>query len=177
MPNVGGPSQSKRQLLMSVVHSKLLYGAEIWSDSIIGTKKAKVTLSMAQRTAALRVARFYRTVSDMAALVLARMPPAHLLALKQKRISELRRSGAACSKAEQRRETVRQWQSVWESTTTKVSLTKVLIPDVIRWWYRGPKEVTFNMAQALTRDGCFQKYLWGKQGPDTIMCTLHRRNG
>lgn len=29
MPNIGGPSQSKRYLLMSVVHSKLLYGAPV----------------------------------------------------------------------------------------------------------------------------------------------------
>jgi hypothetical protein len=31
MPNVGGPSQSKRSLLMSVVHSRLLYGAPTWA--------------------------------------------------------------------------------------------------------------------------------------------------
>jgi len=29
MPNVGGPTQSKRSLIMSVVHSRLLYGAPV----------------------------------------------------------------------------------------------------------------------------------------------------
>jgi len=32
IPNVSGPSQSKRSLLISVVHSRLLYGAVIWSE-------------------------------------------------------------------------------------------------------------------------------------------------
>ncbi|KAL4088732.1 hypothetical protein QTP88_023816 [Uroleucon formosanum] len=41
MPNVGGPSQSKRSLLMSVVHSRLLYGAAVWADRIQGVKNAE----------------------------------------------------------------------------------------------------------------------------------------
>lgn len=67
MPNVGGPSQSKRSLLMSVVHSRLLYGAVIWSGWSMETQKSRNLLLQAQRGAALRVARCYRTVSDMAA--------------------------------------------------------------------------------------------------------------
>lgn len=86
MPNVGGPSQAKRNLLMSVVHSRLLYGAAVWADSIGGVKKAEGSLQQAQRIAALRVARCYRTVSDVAALVLARIPPISLLAQERKRV-------------------------------------------------------------------------------------------
>lgn len=37
MPNVGGPSQSKRSLLMNVVHSWLLYGAVIWAERAMET--------------------------------------------------------------------------------------------------------------------------------------------
>ncbi|XP_022177299.1 uncharacterized protein LOC111038481 [Myzus persicae] len=58
MPNLGGPSQSKRALLMSV----------------------------AQRIAALRVTRAYHTVSAEAALFLAGTPPVDLLALERKRV-------------------------------------------------------------------------------------------
>jgi len=39
MPNIGGPSQSERILLMSVLHSRLLYGAQVWGDSVAGTRK------------------------------------------------------------------------------------------------------------------------------------------
>lgn len=47
MPYVGGPSQSKRSLLMSVMHSRLLYGTQVWADRVQGVKKAKELLSIA----------------------------------------------------------------------------------------------------------------------------------
>lgn len=34
MPNVSGPAPAKRRMLMSVVHSVLLYGAEVWADAL-----------------------------------------------------------------------------------------------------------------------------------------------
>lgn len=34
MPNVGGPTQSKRRLLMSVVHIRLLYSASVWAEEV-----------------------------------------------------------------------------------------------------------------------------------------------
>ncbi|CAI6371752.1 unnamed protein product [Macrosiphum euphorbiae] len=94
IPNVGGPSQSKRQLIMSVVHSRLLYGAEVWSECVLETQKTKNVLLQAQRCAALRVARCYHTVSGLASLVLARMPPVVLQAIGRKRRAEVRKSGA-----------------------------------------------------------------------------------
>jgi len=107
MPNVGGPSQSKRSLLMSVVHSRLLYGSPVWAESVQGVRKSEEALLQAQRTAALRVARCYRTVSDMAALVLARMPPAFLLAKSRKRIADSRKTGNVQSKSEETKEIIR----------------------------------------------------------------------
>ncbi|XP_025405682.1 uncharacterized protein LOC112679949 [Sipha flava] len=132
MPNVRGPSQSKRSLLMSVVHSRLLYGAQVWADRVQGVAKARESLSMAQRTAALRVARCYRTVSDVAAQVLARMPPAFLLALERKRVGESRKMGVHLSKSAAREETIRQWQVHWDSTS-KGAWTKRLIQMVALW--------------------------------------------
>lgn len=35
MPNIGGPKQRKRQLLMSVVQNQLLYAAPIWAPALI----------------------------------------------------------------------------------------------------------------------------------------------
>lgn len=52
MPNVSGPTQSKRKLLMSVVHSRLLYGAEVWADSADEIQKSRNALLQAQRCAA-----------------------------------------------------------------------------------------------------------------------------
>ncbi|CAI6362388.1 unnamed protein product [Macrosiphum euphorbiae] len=173
MPNTGGPTQSKRQLLMSVVYSRLLYGAQIWADEVSSTKKAKSLMTQAQRCAALRVARCYRTVSDMAALILERMPQAPHLAHERKSYAESRRTGTPHAKPELRKEVIRQWQSTWDATS-KGSWTKRLIPDVGRWWYYGPKTTTYRMSQALSGHGCFQAYLFKRaraQSPACMHCT------
>lgn len=57
MSNIGGPSQSKRQLLTSVVNSRLLYGAQVWVKNITGKQKSEAQLTQTQRCAALRVIR------------------------------------------------------------------------------------------------------------------------
>lgn len=161
MPNVGGPSYSKRQLLMSVVHNRLLYGAQIWADSVVGTRKAVESLTQAQRIAALRIARCYKTVSDMASLVLAKLPPVHLLAVERQTIASNIKMGIAYSKLDARKETILRWQTIWD-TTTKGEWTRRLIPDIRRWLDHGPRSISFNMAQVLSNHGCFQKYLWSK---------------
>jgi len=94
----------------------------------------------------------------MAALILTRTPPAHLLALECKSISELKKSGVAYSKTKLRWETIRKCQTAWNSTQ-KDEWTKKFIPDIERWIHDGPNLVSFHMSQALTNHGCFQKYL------------------
>lgn len=160
MPNVGGPSQCKRSLLMSVVHSRLLYCAPVWADGVQPVQKYKNMLLQTQRCAALRVVRCYRTVSDMAALALARMPPAFLQASARKSAVEARKAGAARTKHEIVEDIISKWQWLWDSTTTKAAWTKRLIPSLWRWCFHGPKEVSFHMAQVLMGHGCFQQYLW-----------------
>lgn len=173
MPNVGGPSQAKRQLLMGVVHSKLLFGADVWAERVLGVQKPKTLLLQSQRCAALRVARCYRTVSDMASLVLARTPPVFLLAVGRSRIATAKRTGVALSKGEVMADVVRRWQDVWESTT-KATWTRRLIPDVSRWWQHGLRQVSYHLAQALTGHGCFQQYLWSRgraRSPACVHCS------
>jgi len=100
MPNVGFPTQAKRQLLMSVVHSRLLYGAAIWSEQVLAFQKSRNIILQAYRCAALKVSRCYRTVSDMAALVMAKMPPATILATVRKRTVVARKAGVVLAKLE-----------------------------------------------------------------------------
>jgi len=76
MPNVRGPAQCKRSLLMSVVHSRLLYSATVWADEVQNVAKYQNIMLQSQRC--------YRTVSDMAALVLARMLPVTVQAAMRK---------------------------------------------------------------------------------------------
>lgn len=172
MPNVGGPAQCKRSLLMSVVHSRLLYGAAVWADEVQHAAKFRNLMLQSQRCAALRVARCYRTVSDMAALVLARMPPVTLQAVARKRATALRQEGAVLTTQQKEESIIGQWQAMWD-TSTKAAWTKALIPDLRRWWSQGPREVSYHMAQALTGHGCFQSYLWRRQraaNPGCVHC-------
>jgi len=48
--------------------------------------------------------------------------------------------------------------------------TKRLIPELERWWYRGPNQLSFHMTQALTNHGCFQKYLWSRKRAQSPAC-------
>ncbi|KAE9526698.1 hypothetical protein AGLY_013346 [Aphis glycines] len=137
------------------------YGRRAFKTSTT-KKKKKNALLQAQRTAALRVIRSYRTVSDMASLVLAKIPPVFLLASSRQRVAESRKSGNVLSEAEKTKEIIRQWQCEWDSTD-KAAWTKRLIPELERWWFRGPNQVSFHIAQALTNHGCFQKYLWSRK--------------
>jgi hypothetical protein len=128
----------------------------------------------AQRAAAIRIIRSYRTVSDVAALVLARMPPTHLLATERLRIAEARQRlptiGVSDLQRRERMETLRRWQCLWESSP-KSSWTRKLIPDVSRWYYSAQKVVDFHLAQALTDHGCFQSYLHRrKRAADPTCC-------
>nr|CAI5826350.1 unnamed protein product [Callosobruchus analis] len=88
MPNIAGPKPSKRRTLMSVAHSIMLYGAEIWADALMVQKYRKCLSS-----AALRVACAYRTVSETAVLVVAGIPPIDLLATERKMLYHRRKRG------------------------------------------------------------------------------------
>lgn len=68
MANISGLLASKRTLLMSVKHSILLYGSEIWADTL-KTEHRRKQLAAGQRMGAFRVASTYRTVSEPAILV------------------------------------------------------------------------------------------------------------
>jgi len=182
MPNVNGPSQSKRRLLASVVESQLLYAAPVWCDTVAVSARTRGVLVRPQRAAALRVTRAYRTVSDEAALVLAEMPPADLLSLERKRI--LSRVAAppipgttppsrSSIKRQERNETIAQWQARWLSTS-KAAWTRLLLPDIGRWLGRTvpKKPLSFHMTQALTGHGCFQQYLHKFGRANSPRCTL-----
>lgn len=75
-------------------------------------QKSKNLLLQGQMCAALKVARCYRTVSDIASLVLARMPPVFLLALGRKRTAAARKAGAVLNKCDVMVDTIRRWQAL-----------------------------------------------------------------
>ncbi|XP_037931146.1 uncharacterized protein LOC119665959 [Teleopsis dalmanni] len=78
MANVGGPTEGKRKLLMAVVNTVLLYGSEVWSNTLQINQKRNA-LQKVPRTAALRVTSAYRTVYGAAVLVISSPIPIDFL--------------------------------------------------------------------------------------------------
>ncbi|XP_033218195.1 uncharacterized protein LOC117173664 [Belonocnema kinseyi] len=111
MANIGGPKTSRRRLLMSVMHSILLYGAEVWADAL-KIEKYRKRMAGVQRRGAQRVACAYRTVSEPATLVIAGVIPIDLLAAERKAVflrkAERRKFVA---KQEARAQTMHEWQT------------------------------------------------------------------
>ena len=79
MPNIGGPREVERRLVVSVVHSKLLYAAPDWANALYNHAIQRRLFSV-QRSVALRIVPAYRTICTSAVLVLANVPPIDLLA-------------------------------------------------------------------------------------------------
>jgi len=73
MPNLKGPSQSKRALLMSVMNSRLLYSSSTWEERAPEYAICRNLIIQPQRLTVLRVTRAYGTVTVEVALFLAEL--------------------------------------------------------------------------------------------------------
>ena len=88
MPNIGGPREAKRRLVASVINSKLLHAALIWTSALNNHATLKKLFS-AQRGVVMRIVSAYRTVSTSAVVVLASVRPIDLLAEERKETFKL----------------------------------------------------------------------------------------
>lgn len=89
MPNLRGPSMKKRSLYAYVVSSVVLYASPLWADKYCSaTYKIARLLRVLQRTTAIRVVSGYRTISYVAACLLAGMPSWPLEAARRRRAYE-----------------------------------------------------------------------------------------
>lgn len=170
MANTRGPRPSIRRLLMSVTHSIMLYGAEVWADALKVKKRAKVMTSV-QRIGALRIACAYRTVSENAIFVIAGVIPIDLLAHERKRLYARNPNvGRADAATEERTRTIEEWQTRW-TTNAQGRWTHRLIPEVGPWKDRKHGEVDFYLTQFLSGHGYFRKYLYRMSKVTTPECT------
>ena len=124
MPNIGGPREVKRRLVASVVNSKLLNAAPIWTCALNNHAILKKLFS-AQRGVVMRIVSAYQTVSTSAVLVLASVPPIDLLAEQRKSTFQLHKGLTCLTDLQQlarvkeairkdgRRRLSEQWQTGW----------------------------------------------------------------
>ena len=160
MPNIGGPRQSRRRLLSTVVSSILLYAAPTWSEAM-QTKSYTRHITTTYRRASLRVAHAFRTVSYEAVCVISGMPPIELIVEERARIyRRLREDRNAIRRdvmTEEQLETTAQWQQRWNTVSTG-RWTHRLIPNLEVWLKRRGGEVNHYVTQLLSGHGCFLAY-------------------
>lgn len=175
MGNIKGPKPSKRRLLMTTVQSVLLYGAEIWAESL-RIEKYRKKIAAVQRRGALRVTCAYRTVSEPAVLVIAGVAPIDLLALERQEVwctkEEL---GVHNAKLLAHNHCMEQWQQKWDDET-RGRWTKRLIPHLTEWIDRNHGEVDYYMTQFLTGHGYFRKFLHRIGVANSAMCLFCNEN-
>ncbi|KAE9543668.1 hypothetical protein AGLY_002064 [Aphis glycines] len=167
MPNVGGPREARRQLLASVVHSVLLYGAPSWTHTLDVVPGNVKLLNRSQRKVLLRKTCAYRTVSEAAMNVLAGTPQADLLAREREAEYSRRRSSIGTTVASY--PTLAAWQRRWDTSETG-RWTRTLIPNVSSWTGRRFGELNYHLSQFLSGHGCFGTYLYKIQKVETAEC-------
>lgn len=170
MPNIGGPKEQRRHLLVSVVHSVLLYGAPIWADSLTYSKPCTEVMIRTQRRAALRKACAYQTVYNDAINVITTLPPIDLLA-KERKISYENLRTTPTGNSSPRRATLEEWKRRY-TEGTKGQRTRELILDWDSWVSRNHGLMDYHLTQIFTSHGCFGSYLF-KIGKATTAACLH----
>ncbi|XP_014296545.1 uncharacterized protein LOC106693429 [Microplitis demolitor] len=112
MPNVGGPKQSRKLLLSSVVTSVLTYGISIWADAL-ETQDLWRKAGPIYRMSALRVASAFRTVSKEAVCVISGTLPLKVLAEERRNLYHRKASTTLSAeelKAKERQKSIARWQ-------------------------------------------------------------------
>lgn len=168
LPNIGGPSPAKRKLLAGVVRSQLLYAAPTWASAVVKREHCIKHLRAAYRRAALRVSMAYRTTSYEAATMLSAMAPIEILATEREKIRNCTNTE---ERAEVRRQTISDWQSMWDSAPNG-RWTHRLLPDIKSWISRKHGNLNHFITQALSGHGCFGDYLYKYKIVGTAKCIV-----
>ncbi|XP_025155964.1 uncharacterized protein LOC112588883 [Harpegnathos saltator] len=145
MPNMRGPGEARRRLYATVMMSVVLYGAPVWVEAFAATQRAQVDLRRIQRQIALRVVSGYRTVSYVAATLLARMPPVDISAASRRRMYERARdlrpyglwTSEAVAEARAAEELLvrRQWLlQLWAPGLPSVRVRDAILPSLTSGW-------------------------------------------
>ena len=79
LPRLGGPGLGVRRLFAGVRRSRLLYGAPIWVEDLMASRRSCRRL---HRAVAIKVLRGFRTIMAAAAAMLAWFPPFELQTLR-----------------------------------------------------------------------------------------------
>lgn len=169
LPNIGGPSPTKRRALSHAVQSVLLYGGTVWGEAL-RIKACRRAVSSVQRAMALRICCAYNTVSTDAALVVSDTIPIHLLIEERRGMMTRARDGTEEERRAERVKTVEKWQEEWQSGTETAVWTRRLIKDLTAWHFRGWGQPSYRLTQFLTGHGSFGTFLKRIKKRETDAC-------
>ena len=181
LPNERGPSLKVRRLYTSVIQSIMLYGAPIWAGDEAMDRKNISALRGVQRRMALRAIRAYRTVSEEAALILAKMVPFDFLAKAyaeaywETRENKAQGREGANSSQNPIDKAIRRARTRWKEELVRKRagerrVAGAILPHWEKWWESNPPGVTYRVTQVLTGHGCFGKYLGRIGAEQTAEC-------
>lgn len=171
MPNIGGPKQSRRLLLSSVVTSVLTYGISIWADAL-DLQESWRKAGPVYRLSALRVASAFRTISEEAVCVISGTLPLRVLAEERRALYQRKRSTTLSAeelRTKERQNSISRWQLQWDAAE-KGRWTHHLIPRIDVWLNRSHGEVDYYLTQMLSGHGCFRAYLHRFKHDDSPEC-------
>lgn len=178
LPNLRGPGEAKRTLYAHMIHSVILYASPVWAPLLSRYRTYQQGFRRVQRLISLRVIRAYRTISYEAATLLARVPPAHLLAERNRRVFLRLRDGADMEEGPSKRELMaqetnlmrRQWRILLDTDGLPGRLTRGAILPYYHEWLDRKAGITHWVTQMLTGHGCFGRYLYWIHRAETDQC-------
>ena len=132
----------------------MLYEREIWAETLEVKKRASSLVSI-QKTAALRIASAYRTVSAIAVLVKAGAIPMDLLATERMEIYKANSAGSHIT-GRFRENTITKWQRRCNDEVEEGGQAVRDIAEVRPWIGRKFGEVKYYIAQLQNRTFCFR---------------------
>lgn len=164
-----------------MMHSVMLYAAPVWSERFAMYENQQQPLKRIQRGMALRVICGYKTVSHVAASILGRVPPLHLLAARQKRlferIKDLKSWGEYTPEARRELEVMadiileRQWKIYFANPSLPSKrVREAILPVFSEWVKRKHGELTYHMTQLITGHGSFGEFLHWIRKVRTPIC-------
>lgn len=187
MPNLRGPGQNKRRLYAEVVLSILLYASPVWFPDLSKSKSKRRGFNQLLRRICIRLICAYRTTSLDAALLLAAIPPLHLLAEARGntflRIKQTVLDGsysvdlAASIKYEELGFTHRKWKRYIQNHSVYDCYTlEAILPHFDLWIKRNFGYLNYRLTQFLTSHGSFGTFLH-KIGKRASPVCLHCNSG
>lgn len=186
MPNVKGPGQNKRRLYAEVILSVLLYASPLWFAELSKSRPKRAGFNRILRRMCVRVICAYRTTSTDAALILADIPPLHLMAEARGnsylRIMQTVADGfysadlADGIKNEERDYMYRKWRRyIQNHSLYGAHTTRAILPFFDQWTRRKFGHLNYYLTQFFTSHGCFGAFLFkiGKRNsPLCLHCNL-----